>query len=76
MQHSLIEFVSRNYLVVVLRFLEDVKGSLVEAVVDLNIDDRVGDEGKTLRGSDLSTDVRNKVKGSEPVEENRDIIDG
>lgn len=27
-------------------------------------------------GSDLSTDVRNKVKGSEPVDENKDIVDG
>jgi hypothetical protein len=30
----------------VLRFLEDVKGSLVEGVVDLNIG-RVGNEGKS-----------------------------
>jgi hypothetical protein len=27
-------------------------------------------------GGDLSTDARNKVKGSELVDENRDIIDG
>jgi hypothetical protein len=32
----------------VLRSLGDVKGSLVEGVVDLNID-RVGNEGKILR---------------------------
>ena len=32
----------------VLRFLEDVKGSLVEGVVELNIG-RVGDEGKSLK---------------------------
>ena len=32
----------------VLRYLGDVKGSLVEGVVDLNID-RVGNEGKILR---------------------------
>lgn len=39
----------RNYYpVVCLRFLEGVKGSLVEAVVDLNID-RVGNEGKSLK---------------------------
>ena len=35
--------------VVVLRYLEDVKGRLVEAVVDLSID-RVGNERKSLRG--------------------------
>jgi hypothetical protein len=57
----------------VLRFLEDVKGSLVEGVVDLNIG-RVGNEGKSPKVSDLSTDVHNKVK--ESVDENRDIIDG
>ena len=38
----------KNSYPVVLRFLEDVKGSLVEGVVDLNID-RVVNEGKSLR---------------------------
>ena len=37
-----------NYLLVVLRFLVDVRGSLVVVVVDLNID-RVGNEGKSQR---------------------------
>jgi hypothetical protein len=41
--------------------------------VDLNIG-RVGNEGKSPKVSDLSTDVHNKVK--ESVDENRDIIDG
>lgn len=31
---------------------------------------------KESEGNDLSTDVWNKVNGSEPVDENRDNIDG
>ena len=38
----------RSHVVVVLRFLEDGEGSVVEGVVDLNIG-RVGDVGRSLR---------------------------
>ena len=55
-----------NYLLVVLRFLVDVKGSLVEEVVDLNID-RVGDEGKSLRVVIYLPMCGTKTRGLSPL---------
>ena len=46
--HGLAKYHHHPVDVVVLGFWEDVKGNLVEVVVDLNVD-RVGNEGKSLR---------------------------
>jgi hypothetical protein len=55
-----------SYPVVVVRFLEGVKGSLVEVVVDLNVD-RVGNEGKSLRAVIYLPMSGTKSKGLSPL---------
>ena len=55
-----------NYLLVVLRFLVDVRGNLVVVVVDLYID-RVGNEGKSLRVVIYLPMTGTKTRGLSPL---------